>query len=51
MFSTYVGVIYTSASIILAANSAIFHLCCTFIQGQLVKSKKNTVYTIQRHLF
>ena len=23
-----------------AVNSAIFHLCCTFIQGHLVKRKK-----------
>ena len=27
-----------------AVNSAIFHLCCTFIQGQLVKRKKNNMY-------
>ena len=31
-----------------AVNSAIFHLCCTFIQGQLIKRKK-TIYTLQRH--
>ena len=49
MFSTCVGVIHTSASIILigckkSVNSAIFHLFCTFIQGQLVKRKKNNIY-------
>ena len=24
-----------------------FHLCCTFIQGQLVKRKKNNIYTTE----
>ena len=40
IFSTCVGVIHTSASIIFVArvNSAIFHLFCTFLQGWLVKN-------------
>ena len=53
MFSTCVGVIHTSASIIFVAravNSANFHLFCTFLQGRLVKSKKQPQYIPYRYI-
>ena len=34
-----------------AVNSAIFHLFCTFLQGQLVKSKKQAQYIPYRYIF
>ena len=34
-----------------AVNSAIFHLFCTFLQGRLVKSKKQPQYIPYRYIF